>query len=114
MARRFYALALEPLGIQLVFEPAQDTPKSDLFAGFGRGESAFFRIAQGGPVKTPVHIAFQAQTRDEVEQFYAMALAAGGICNGAPGLRPIYDEDYFAAFIHDPDGHNIEAVCRSK
>jgi catechol 2,3-dioxygenase-like lactoylglutathione lyase family enzyme len=59
-----------------------------------------------------VHVAFSAPDRATVDRFHAAALAAGGTDNGAPGLRPHYDPDYYGAFVLDPDGHNVEAVCR--
>jgi catechol 2,3-dioxygenase-like lactoylglutathione lyase family enzyme len=61
----------------------------------------------------PIHVAFAAKDRAEVRAFYAAAIAAGGRDNGAPGLRPQYDSDYYGAFVLDPDGHNIEAVCHA-
>ena len=61
----------------------------------------------------PLHIAFVAQSREEVDAFYQAALAAGGKDNGAPGLRPHYHANYYAAFVIAPDGHNIEAVCHA-
>ena len=59
-----------------------------------------------------MHLAFQAATREAVDAFHAAALAAGATSNGAPGVRPHYDPGYYAGFVIDPDGHNIEAVCR--
>jgi predicted lactoylglutathione lyase len=61
----------------------------------------------------PIHVAFRAETRAQVDAFFKAALAAGGKDNGAPGLRPHYHENYYAAFVLDPDGHNIEAVCHT-
>ena len=70
-----------------------------------------FWIGQGKPNDPPIHIAFRADSRAIVDAFYAAALAAGGRDNGPPGLRPRYHENYYGAFVRDPDGHNIEAVC---
>jgi catechol 2,3-dioxygenase-like lactoylglutathione lyase family enzyme len=104
-ARAFYAAALAPLGI---VEMAGD---GTAYAGFGEGQSPYFWIGpKAGPL-SGVHIAFAAADRATVDRFHAAALAAGGRDNGAPGLRPQYHPDYYGAFVLDPDGHNIEAVC---
>jgi len=88
----------------LIFSP----PLASLY---GQNSKAFFWIGLRGSVRTPTHIAFAAYDRSAVSAFHAAALAAGGRCNGAPGLRPRYHANYFGAFVLDPDGHNIEAVC---
>jgi len=103
-SKAFYAAALAPLGYSLAhaFEGG---------AGFGSGEGIpDFWIAAGAP-KTGTHVAFTVQTRDAVHTFHEAGLAAGGTDNGAPGPRPQYTPTYYAAYVHDPDGHNIEAVC---
>lgn len=106
-ARAFYAAALAPLAIRevMVFEN---------FAGFGREGPEFWigagRAAQPQP---RTHVAFAAATRADVDAFYRAAMAAGGTDNGAPGLRPHYHPNYYGAFVLDPDGHNIEAVCHT-
>jgi catechol 2,3-dioxygenase-like lactoylglutathione lyase family enzyme len=84
--------------------------------GFGRpGEPEFWIGKDSGPGSQPVpgslHLAFRADDRAAVDAFHAAALAAGGRDNGPPGLRPQYGPDYYAAFVFDPDGHNLEAVC---
>ena len=79
-------------------------------AGFGIGGKPDFWIGKG-EVKGTAHVAFRASGRAEVRAFYDAALAAGGKDNGAPGTRPHYHEHYYGGFIHDPDGHNVEAVC---
>lgn len=99
----FYTKALAPLGYELVM-------KWEQFAGFGVAGKADFWIAQGAPKDTN-HIAFRANGRAQVRAFYDAAMASGGKDNGAPGIRPQYHEHYYAAFVRDPDGHNIEAVC---
>jgi catechol 2,3-dioxygenase-like lactoylglutathione lyase family enzyme len=81
--------------------------------GFGRQGKPDFWIAQRGTPQTDVHVAFVSPDRGTVDRFHAAALAAGGEDNGAPGLRPHYHEHYYAAFVHDPDGNNIEAVCHA-
>ncbi len=79
-------------------------------AGSLTGEQ--FWIGKGEAVKGRMHIAFAVQSRADVDAFHRAALDAGGVCKGAPGIRPVYGEHYYAAFVFDPDGHTIEAVCR--
>jgi catechol 2,3-dioxygenase-like lactoylglutathione lyase family enzyme len=105
-SKAFYERALAPLGITLLMEP------SGKAAGFGRDGRPFFWIeAQGEPVRGRLHIAFRAEDRDSVNRFYAAALQAGATDNGAPGKREIYHPHYYGAYVLDPDGNNIEAVC---
>lgn len=106
-SKAFYDHALKPLGIGRLYGDGQD------FAGYGIGGKAFFWIGRREQVATGAHIAFVAVDRDTVDAFHAAALAAGGRDNGPPGLRPQYHADYYGAFVLDPDGHNIEAVCRA-
>jgi catechol 2,3-dioxygenase-like lactoylglutathione lyase family enzyme len=105
-SRAFYAAALAPLGVQELME------HGDAVA-FGIDAPQFW-ILEGrpGPSTPRVHIAFAAATHLEVETFHRAALEAGGSDHGAPGYRPQYHEHYYAAFVLDPDGHNVEAVCR--
>ena len=103
-SRRFYARVLEPLGYR---EFAVDGSA----IGYGR-DSWGFGIIQTSSFIPPLHLAFEAPTREAVDAFYAVALAAGARPNGAPGVRQAYDPVYYAAFVVDPDGHNVEAVCR--
>jgi catechol 2,3-dioxygenase-like lactoylglutathione lyase family enzyme len=100
----FYAKALAPLGYTLVM-------KWEQFAGFGVGGKPDFWIDGRGAPKEVIHVAFRANGRAIVRDFHREALAAGGKDNGAPGVRPHYHEHYYGAFVHDPDGHNVEAVC---
>ena len=104
-AQSFYNRALKPLGIERLYG------EDETFAGYGRGRKAFFWIGLRNQVTTGAHIAFTAADRAAVDAFHAAALAAGGRDNGSPGLRPQYHAHYYGAFILDPDGHNIEAVC---
>jgi catechol 2,3-dioxygenase-like lactoylglutathione lyase family enzyme len=105
-SKAFYEKALAPLGITLIAEPSGQA------AGFGTEELAFFWIeAQGQPVRGRLHFAFRADDRESVDRFYAAALEAGGTDNGAPGKRALYHPDYYGAYVLDPDGNNIEAVC---
>ena len=100
----FYQKALAPLGYELIrkFE--------GMAAGFGKNGKPDFWIGKG-EVKGTAHIAFRAGGRAEVRSFYEAAMAAGAKDNGAPGPRPHYHEHYYGGFVHDPDVHNIEAVC---
>lgn len=101
----FYRAALAPLGIVEILSGGG-------FAGFGRdGDPTFWIGAGDGGAGRGAHVAFTAPDRGVVRAFHAAALAAGGADNGPPGLRPDYHPSYYGAFVHDPDGHNIEAVC---
>lgn len=108
-SKAFYAKALAPLGYTIVMEVALSEDGGDGYAGFGAGRPQFW-IGTGKPLQGRLHVAFAARTRAEVRAFYDAAIAAGGIDNGAPGLRPHYHENYYGAFVLDPDGHNVEAV----
>ncbi|AKT38450.1 VOC family protein [Chondromyces crocatus] len=109
---KFYEKVLAVLGIKLHLVHGA-------FAGFGRGKPEFwiaegpgaFQTAEHLATITPVHVCFSAETCEEVDAFYRAALEAGGKDNGAPGIRAQYHPGYYGAFILDPDGHNIEAVC---
>ena len=104
-AREFYDRALKPLGIDRLYAEGQTA------SGYGADKKAFFWISARDAVMTGVHVAFAAPDHATVDAFHAAALAAGGRDNGAPGLRPHYHRHYYGAFVLDPDGHNIEAVC---
>ena len=110
-ARAFYQAALEPLGLGVVMEITAEQTGADAHAGFGKEGTPFFWIGTGAKPKGGTHVALTAGTRAEVDAFYRAALAAGGRDNGAPGLRPQYHPNYYGAFVLDPDGNNIEAVC---
>lgn len=110
-AKGFYLQALRPLGYDLIIEVGSTTTGAADNAGFGAGKRPQFWISTGKPIKGRVHFAFEAKSRDAVRAFYNAAIKAGGSDNGAPGLRPHYHDNYFGAFVLDPDGHNIEAVC---
>lgn len=105
-SKEFYTHCLAPLDISLVMEV-------EGWAGFGRDNKPEFWFGPHGDAHQPLHIAFIAESRKQVNQFHEAALAAGGKDNGAPGIREIYHPNYYAAFVYDPDGHNIEAVCHS-
>lgn len=114
-SRDFYHKVLAPLGGELVMEVTAEQTGNGAHAGFGLGGKPYFWIgtSQHGSSAGPVHIAFTAGSRAAVDAFYQAALAAGGKDNGAPGVRPHYHEHYYGAFVLDPDGHNVEAVCHA-
>jgi catechol 2,3-dioxygenase-like lactoylglutathione lyase family enzyme len=103
-SKAFYDGALEPLGISVVMDW-----EGEAF-GYGLADKPAFWIYERGKVGAPVHVAFAASDRGTVDEFYGAALAAGGRDNGEPGLRP-YHQNYYGAFVLDPDGNNVEAVC---
>ncbi len=108
VSKPFYQKALAPLGYEVVMEFEIPGGKA---AGLGEKGKPDFWLGQGTPQKPAIHIAFRAASRKVVDAFYQAALAAGGKDNGAPGLRPHYHPNYYGAFVLDPDGNNIEAVC---
>jgi catechol 2,3-dioxygenase-like lactoylglutathione lyase family enzyme len=103
-AKSFYTRALEPLGYSLMFEVGE-------FLGFGDSGAPSFGVVRREPVGGG-HVAFRCADRASVDAFFAAATAAGGSDNGPPGLRPHYHESYYAAYVRDSDGNNIEAVCQ--
>lgn len=111
-SRAFYIEALAPLGFRLSIEYVREDGRR--LAGFGSGplSDPVFWIRSGTPLVGRLHVAFLASSRARVDAVHAAALHAGGRDNGTPGLRPRYGDNWYAAFILDPDGHNIEAVCR--
>ncbi len=110
-SRSFYSKALAPLSIAIVAEVTAQQTGGDAHVGYGAEGKAFFWIGSGQRRSGSVHFAFIARSRAEVDSFYRAAIAAGGRDNGAPGVRPHYHANYYGAFVLDPDGHNIEAVC---
>jgi catechol 2,3-dioxygenase-like lactoylglutathione lyase family enzyme len=112
-SKRFFEAALKPLGYALLME--YPTGQGDTkICGFGDAttQEPDFWLAPGKVASTN-HVAFRAKSRADVEAFHRAALAAGGRDNGPPGLRTQYHPNYFGAFVFDPDGHNIEAVCHT-
>ena len=109
-SKAFYEQALAPLGYILIMEVQQDENDSRA-AGFGANGKPNFWIGAEGGLNHPIHIAIVAKDRATVDAFYQAAMAGGGEDNGAPGIRAHYHPNYYAAFVFDPDGHNIEAVC---
>jgi len=111
-SKRFYEQALAPLGLSLVMSvTAEQTQSEGTAHGFGTKNNPFFWIGDNERVGEGSHVAFKVENRGLVDAFHVAALAAGGRDNGAPGLRPHYHPDYYAAFVFDPDGINVEAVC---
>lgn len=105
-SKAFYIRALAPLRIRVMLD-------LESWIGMGHKDHAEFWFGRVEAVGAPIHVAFTARSRAEVRAFYDAALAAGGKDNGAPGLRPHYHADYYGAFVLDPDGHNVEAVCHA-
>lgn len=104
VSKAFFLKALQPLGVGIVMEGEHGI-------GIGpKGKPALW-LYQGSDKQAPLHLAFTAANRKQVQDFHRAALEAGGKDNGAPGLRPHYHPDYYGAFIIGPDGHNVEAVC---
>ena len=106
-SKAFYTAALGTLGIQLMTDFTFDGTSH---AGYGIDRPSFW-ISSGKQHRGEGHLAFVARSRAEVHAFYTVALSFGGPDNGAPGLRPQYHPNYYGAFVYDPDGYNIEAVC---
>jgi len=104
--RAFYEKALEPLGYSVGYEWEKG-------CGFGVGDAVDFWIREEGAPSGPTHVAFRISDRRAVAAFHEAGLAAGGRDNGAPGPRPQYGPTYYAAFVLDPDGNNVEAVCHA-
>jgi catechol 2,3-dioxygenase-like lactoylglutathione lyase family enzyme len=103
-SKRFYVEALQPLGYQVILE-------FEKMAGLGKEGKPEFWVGERDEPSAHVHVALASADRKTVDEFYDAALAAGGRDNGAPGLRPIYHDQYYGAYVLDPDGNNIEAVC---
>ncbi len=108
VSRAFYEATLAPLGYKVVM--AFDEHNA---AGFGPADKPEFWVAQREPFGTGTHVAFACPDRATVDAVYAAAIAAGGTDNGPPGLREHYHPTYYGAFVHDPDGNNVEAVCHA-
>lgn len=112
VAKAFYDRALAPLGASLLYMVPKEHTGGVEVGGYGRDRPTFW-LSEDGPQNPPAHFAFSAENRAQVDAFYEAAIAAGGTDNGAPGLRPHYHEHYYGAFVLDPDGNNMEAVCHA-
>jgi catechol 2,3-dioxygenase-like lactoylglutathione lyase family enzyme len=109
-SKAFYLAALAPLGITMLMEITPEmSGREGHFGGLGKDGKPFFWISKGEPHH--IHLAFAANSHAEVDAFYAAAIAAGATDNGAPGPRPHYHPGYYGAFVTDPNGVNLEAVC---
>lgn len=111
-SRAFYEAALRPLGYRVIQQLTAEQSGGNNIVMFGI-EAPDFVIAEDKAPGLGNHFAFRAETRAAVNAFHAAALKAGGKDNGTPGLRPNYGPNYYAAFVYDPDGFNIEAVCHA-
>ncbi len=109
--KTFYTTALAAIGYEKLLEFGPEVTGTTAVAGYGEPPKPDFWIAAGAPNRPVIHVAFRVAMRSQVRAFHAAALAAGGTCNGPPGLRAHYHPNYYGAFVHDLDGHNIEAVC---
>lgn len=108
-SKAFYTAAFQAIGWSLLMEATPEQTEDGCHAcGFGADEPIFWIFS--GRVGDTSHVAVRVDSRAQVQAFHAAALAAGARDNGAPGLRPHYGPTYYAAFVHDPDGHNVEAV----
>ena len=112
-AKDFYTRALAPLGMSLLMEVDQPDGKNRA-CGYGKDGNPAFWIGSEGKTTPPMHVALVVKTRAEVRAFHEAALRAGGRDNGAPGIRAQYHPSYYAAFVFDLDGHNVEAVCHER
>jgi catechol 2,3-dioxygenase-like lactoylglutathione lyase family enzyme len=112
-SKRFYEGALAPIGYSMLMEVPRQFTNGVGVCGFGVAPKPDFWIHGGEANKPPIHVAFRVESRALVDAFYKAAIESGGIDNGPPGLRPHYHPNYYGAFVRDPDGHNIEAVCHN-
>jgi catechol 2,3-dioxygenase-like lactoylglutathione lyase family enzyme len=112
-SRNFYGIALAPLGYAVIKDGAASVGFGVVGDGRALDHGGDFWIVQGAPRSPLTHFAFSAPSREAVEAFFEAALKAGGADNGRPGVRLSYHPHYYAAFIHDLDGYNVEAVCHS-
>ncbi|MBR1158091.1 VOC family protein [Bradyrhizobium elkanii] len=110
-AKAFYQATLAPLGIGVILEFTAEQTGKHAHVGFGKDGKPFFWIGTGQPLEGRFHVAFTVADRATVDAFHKAALAAGGADNGRPGIRAHYHPEYYGAFVTDPDGHNVEAVC---
>jgi len=108
-SKAFYSEALGPIGLELLME----VPGAGEWGKPSDGHPFFWIATRGRPAVSGAHVAFAVPTTELVDAFHAAALAAGGEDNGAPGKREIYHPNYYGAYILDPDGNNVEAVCHS-
>lgn len=108
----FYDQAFAPLGVRRLFDVPEAQSDGVKVTGYG-DDRPWFWIAEENPTTGVFHVALRAKSRAQIDAFHTAAIRAGGLDNGPPGPRPQYHPDYYAAFVLDPDGHNIEAVCHT-
>lgn len=106
-SRRFYKPICDAIGMREIFHD-----EGEKSVGFGHGEVVQLLLTEGRATAPNLHLCFTAQNKDSVEKAHAKAVSAGGADNGAPGYRDHYGPGYFAAFVYDPDGHNVEILYR--
>jgi catechol 2,3-dioxygenase-like lactoylglutathione lyase family enzyme len=111
-SKAFYDAAFAPMGITMLMTVPKEHTGGLEYGGYGRKKPDFW-LGEGKEPGPGRHYAFTARNRAEVDAFYKAAIAAGGRDNGAPGLRPHYHASYYGAFVFDPDGNNVEAVCHA-
>lgn len=109
-SKAFYLAALAPIGYRLLMDLPKEVTQSTNVAGLGEPPKPDFWLIEAPPQKPEIHVAFRASSRQQVDEFYAAAIKAGGRDNGPPGIRAHYHPNYYGAFVLDPDGHNIEVV----
>jgi catechol 2,3-dioxygenase-like lactoylglutathione lyase family enzyme len=112
-SKAFYLKALAPLGYGIIMEVTPEQSGGTSYVGFGNERKPYFWLTPSQKPQQRIHVAFVAKDRAAVDAFHRAALAAGGKDNGAPGVRAHYHPTYYGAFVLDPDGHNIEAVCHA-
>lgn len=110
-SRLFYEKALASIGYRVLMEVPTEHTGGIMVVGMGVAPKPDFWLNEGTPQTPRIHIAFAAENRRQVDEFYQAAIANGGTDNGPPGPRPHYHANYYGAFVLDPDGHNIEVVC---
>ncbi|MGB5557925.1 MAG: VOC family protein [Paracoccaceae bacterium] len=108
----FYDQAFAPLGVKRLFDVPDEHSDGMKVTGYG-DDRPWFWLAEQDATSGLLHVALRAKSRADIDAFHAAAVRAGGVDNGTPGLRPHYHPDYYGAFVLDPDGHNIEAVCHT-
>ncbi len=112
-SKNFYLKALKPIRYEALVVMSKEQAGANVI-GFGEAPKPDFWMVEGTPQTPHIHIAFRAETRAQVDEFYKAAMEAGGRDNGKPGLRRHYHANYYGAFVLDPDGHNVEVVCHGE
>lgn len=115
LAKEFYTATLGVLGMSVVIDiPPERNKHKGTRCGFGVNNYPYFWIHDNDNAQAPIHIAFKTDSHQQVDAAYALALKHGGTDNGPPGIRTQYHDNYYAAFVLDPDGNNVEFVCQNK